>query len=77
MGHPANNEQRRSSRPVLCENIVPFLHDRVARVAALGVVSLRRLVFQGGGREGIGRRVILERAITPSAAVRESLAYGR
>jgi hypothetical protein len=46
---PADNGPRRSPRPILCENVVPFLHDRVARVAALGVVPLRWLVFQVPG----------------------------
>ena len=35
--------------PVIRENVISCLHDRVARVAALGVVRLRRLVGQGAG----------------------------
>src|SRR5882724_3158456 len=64
----------RSPLPVVSENIISRLHDRVAREPALGVVALRRLVSQGGGRERIGRGVILERGPSPSAAVREPLA---
>src|ERR1035438_9933258 len=60
--------------PVIRENVIFCLHCRVAREPALRIAPLRWLVFQGGGRERIGRRVILERAVTPSAAVREPLA---
>jgi hypothetical protein len=44
------------------------------REPALGVVFLRRFVRHSGGPKRIGRRVILERAPSPSAAVREPLA---
>jgi hypothetical protein len=60
--------------PVIRENVVSCLHDRVAREAALRVVSLRRTGRLSGGAKRIGRRVILERAPPPSAAVREPLA---
>src|SRR6266403_686674 len=59
---------------VLCENVILLLHCRVAREPALGVAPLRRLVLQCAGPERIGRGVILELAISPSAAVREPLA---
>src|ERR1700722_5101685 len=57
--------------PVIREDVISCLHCRMAHEPTLGVVSLWWLVFQGGGRERIGRLVILERAVTPSAAVRE------
>jgi hypothetical protein len=41
---------------------------------ALGVVRLRRLVSFSGGREGVGRGVMVKRGPSPSAAVREPLA---
>ena len=47
---------------VLGEDVVFPLHDRVAGEPALGVVALRRLVRLGGGRERVGRGVVLERA---------------
>src|ERR1700724_3071137 len=59
---------------VLRENVVLLLHYRVAREPALGVVPLRRLIRRCAGPERIGRGVILELAISPSAAVREPLA---
>jgi hypothetical protein len=60
--------------PVIGENVIVCLHYRLAREPALGVVLLRWLVFQVGGPERIGGRVIFERAVTPSAALHESLA---
>src|SRR5205823_14996350 len=39
----------RSPLPVVRENVISCLHDRVAREPALGVVPLRRLVSQGAG----------------------------
>src|SRR5580698_5749630 len=60
--------------PVIGENVISCLHCRVAREPALGVVPLGWFVFQGGGRERIGPRVILECTVTPSAAVGEPLA---
>src|SRR5262249_56322615 len=46
----------------------------MAREPAFGVVTLRRLVSQGCGRERAGRCVIVKRAPSPSTAVREPLA---
>src|SRR5216117_2439813 len=63
-----------SPLPVVRENVISCLHDRVAREPALGVVTLRRLVSRGAGLERIGRSVILERGPSPAAAVREPLA---
>src|SRR5271170_4276921 len=60
--------------PVIRENVVFCLHCRVAREPAFGVGPLRWLVLQRAGRERIGRCVIVERAVAPSAAVREPLA---
>jgi hypothetical protein len=65
--------QTASPLPAVCENVVFRLHSGVAREPALGIVSLRGLVFQGGGRERICGRVVLEGTVTPSAAVREPL----
>src|SRR5262245_25955473 len=64
----------RSPRRVLRENVIAVLHQRVAREPAFGVVTLRRLVSRGCGRECVGRGVIVERAPSPSAAVYEPLA---
>src|SRR6516164_7171375 len=60
--------------PVIRENVISCLYDRVAREAALGIVPLRRLVGQGAGPERIGCSIILEYGPSPSAAVREPLA---
>jgi hypothetical protein len=68
------NAIRYSPLSVLRENVVAVLHQCVAREPALGVVFLRRFVRHGGGPKRIGRRVTLERAPYPSAAVREPLA---
>src|SRR5262245_32391755 len=65
---------RRSPLPVLRENVVAILHHRVARKPALRVVFLRRIVRFSGGPKRVRRRVILERAPSPSATVREPLA---
>src|SRR5262252_4803433 len=64
----------RSPVAVLCKNVIPVLHYRVAREPALGVVSLRRRFRLIAGPKRIGRRVILERGPPPSAAIREPLA---
>ena len=65
---------RYSPLSILRENVVAVLHHRVACEPALRVVFLRRIVRYGGRLERIGRRVIVERAPSPSAAVREPLA---
>src|SRR5262249_52740589 len=65
---------QRSPLAVLCENVVAFLHHRVAREPALRIVSLRRFACSVGGLECIGRRVVVECGPSPSAAVREPLA---
>src|ERR1700733_15880426 len=65
---------RCSAVPVLGENVIACLHHRVARVTALGVARLRRTVSQITRSERIGRSVILELGISPSAAVGEPLA---
>src|SRR5256885_7456312 len=62
----------RSALPVVREDVISGLHDRVAREPALGVVPLRRLVSRRGGRKRIRRGVILERAPSPTAAVPET-----
>src|SRR6185437_8008496 len=69
-----NNPAPRSAAPVIREDVVSRLHDRVARESTLGVVPLRRRVGRGGGLEGMGRGVILERAPSPPATVLEPLA---
>ena len=56
---------------VLRENVISFLHKRMARKPALGVVCLRRLLSKGAGRRC---GIIFERGPSPSAAVREPLA---
>ena len=53
--------------PVIRENVISCLHDRVAREPALGVVPLRRLVSQGAGRERIGRGVSIARRVESDA----------
>src|SRR6185436_10360500 len=63
-----------SPLPELGKDVVPGLHDRVAREPALGVVPLRRIVSQGAWRERVGLDVIVEHGISPSAAVCEPLA---
>ena len=45
---------RLSPVPVLGENVVSFLHYRVAGEPALGIVRLWRLVIQSAGPERIG-----------------------
>src|SRR5687767_4455951 len=50
----------RSPLPVLRENVIFCLCNRMAREPALGVVLLRRLVSRGLGREGVGCGVIFE-----------------
>src|SRR5215207_11191170 len=64
----------RSPRSVLREDVISSLHDRVAGEAALGVVSLRRLVRERAGRERVGGGVVGEHGPAPSAAVGEALA---
>src|SRR6266481_1611246 len=71
---PSVNTIRYSPLSVLRENVVKVLHHRVAREPALRVVFLRRIVRYSGGLKRIGRRVIVERTPSPSAAVREHLA---
>src|SRR6266576_2601683 len=70
----AVNTIRYSPFSILREYVVAVLHHRVAREAALRVVFLRRSVRCSGGLKRIGRRVIVELAPSPSAAVREPLA---
>ena len=60
--------------PVLRENVISCLHERMARKPALGVVRLRWLVSQGAGHESIGCSVIVEHGPSPPAAIREPLA---
>ena len=59
---------------VLREYVVAVLHYRVASEPAFGVVFLRRLGGCGRRLKRIGRRVIVERAPSPSAAISEPLA---
>src|SRR5256885_13537346 len=59
---------RRSATLVIGEDVVSRLHDRVAPESTLGVVPLRRRVGRGAGREGAGRRVIVERGPSPPAS---------
>src|SRR5258706_4220892 len=59
---------------VLREYVVVVLHHRVASEPALRVVFLRRFGGCGRGLKRIGRRVIVERAPSPSPAIREPLA---
>src|SRR5438094_1109060 len=63
-----------SAALVIREDVVSVLHDRVAPQSTLGVVPLRGKVGCGAGREGAGRRVIVERGPSPPAAVCEPLA---
>src|SRR5204862_4357425 len=65
----------RSATPVIREDVVSRLHDRVARESTLGVVPLRRRVGRGRGLERLGRGLILERAPSPPAAALEPLAF--
>src|SRR3981189_1093661 len=71
---PSVNTIRYSPLSILREYVVAVLHHRVAREPALRVVFLRRSVRCSGGLKRIGRRVIVELAPSPSAAVREPLA---
>jgi len=64
---------RRSSRPLVCEDVVPVVRDRVAGAAVLSVAGLRRLVTQCGGRERIGCGVVFELGMPPPAAVGQPL----
>src|SRR5260370_23901988 len=70
----ADRQSLYSPFPVLRENVILCLHDRVTRKPALGVVRLWRLVGLGAGRERTGRGVIIEHGPSPSAAVREPFA---
>src|SRR2546422_1439568 len=63
-----------SAALVIGEDVVSRLHDRVAPQSTLGVVPLRRHVGCGAGREGAGRRAIVERGPSPPTAVCEPLA---
>src|SRR5207244_10120520 len=69
-----NAPASRSATPVIREDVVSRLHDRVARESTLGVVPLRWRVGRGSGREPPGRGLILEHGPSPPAAVREPLA---
>src|SRR6185369_14054976 len=60
-----------SALAVLGENVVSLGRQLVACKAALGVVALRRLSSQGSRFEPIGRSVVVEDGIPPSAAVSE------
>src|SRR5437870_3642153 len=62
----------RSAPPVIREDVVSRLHDRVARESTLGVVPLWWRVGRGSGREPPGR-LILEHGPPPPAAIREPL----
>src|ERR1051325_3808621 len=63
-----------SPAPVIRENVVSGLRSGVAREPALGIVPLRRRANRGPGCERIGRGIVIEHGVSPSAAVRESLA---
>src|SRR5207247_320567 len=63
-----------SATPVIREDVVSRLHDRVAPQSTLGVVRLRWRVGRGSRREPPGRGIIFERGPSPPAAVREPLA---
>src|SRR6266550_5469327 len=63
-----------SATPVIREDVVSRLHDRVARESTLRIVPLRRRVGRGSGREPPGRGIILERGPSPPTAIREPLA---
>src|SRR6059058_4749249 len=63
-----------SATPVIREDVVSRLHDRVARESTLGVVPLWWRVGRGSGREPPGQGLILEHGPSPPAAVREPLA---
>ena len=63
-----------SAAPIIREDVVSRLHDRMARESALGVVPLRRLVGRGTGLEPAGRRLIVEHGPPPPAGLREPLA---
>src|SRR4029077_10180755 len=58
-----------SALPVIGEDIVSRLDDRVAPESTLGVVPLRRLVGRGGGPELAGRGLIFERGPSPPPTV--------
>src|SRR5215471_163241 len=70
---PDSRARGASPAPVISKNVVSFLRCCVAREPALGVVPLWRRARQGSGLERIGRGVVIEHGITPSAAVREPL----
>jgi hypothetical protein len=63
MPEPIPSDPRRSSHPVLGENVILVLRGVVAGEPALGVVSLRWLVFQ---RVGIAETLISLRASAAS-----------
>src|SRR5205809_4979901 len=60
-----NAPASRSATPVIREDVVSRLHDRVARESTLGVVPLRWRVGRGSGREPPGRGLILEHGPSP------------
>src|SRR5437773_545569 len=63
-----------SATPVIREDVVSRLHDRVAPQSTLGVVRLRWRVGRGSRREPPGRGIILERGPSPPTVIREPLA---
>src|SRR5688572_21659335 len=63
-----------SPLPVLRKHVIPGFCGHVAREPACGVVPLRRCARHSAGREGIGRSVVVEDRISPSAAIGEALA---
>jgi hypothetical protein len=65
---------RNSALPVLREDVISRFGSGVARDPAPGVVSLRRRTGRGARLEVVGRRVVVEHRISPTAAVRESFA---
>src|SRR6266568_5868161 len=68
-----DNPAPRSAPPVIREDVVSRLHDRMARESTLGVVPLRRHVGRGSGPEPTGRSLVLENGPSPPAGVRKSL----
>src|SRR5579883_699480 len=64
----------RLSLPVLGKNVVSILRRRVARVAALCVIALGRFAGCIACFKRSGRLVVFEYGVTPTAAVRKSLA---
>ena len=67
---------QRTGSPLLVvrKNVISRLRFRVTREPALGVVPLRRGASHRAGLECIGRGIVIEYGISPSAAVPEPLA---